>query len=177
VKIDPVSRELLIADPRDSNGAQLPSGALVNLLNQLQQACTTLWQNGTTAQRPTDPVLSQVYFDTTLGYFVSCSTLRAGASAAVWVRLSPLDAAGVGLQIKEGANARMGIATLVAGGVTVSNTSVTANTRIFLTNNNTNAGAVGFLYVSTRTVGASFQIVSSNGADVSSVAWLLIEPA
>ena len=44
--------------------------------------------------------------------------------------------AGGGLRVAEGANAKQGVATLVAGTVTVANTSVTATSRIFLTAQN-----------------------------------------
>jgi len=83
---------------------------------------------------------------------------------------------GKGLLIKEGTNARMGVATLVGGTVTVSNTGVTANTRIFLTSQ-TDGGTPGFLRVSARTASANFTITSSSGSDTSTVAWLLVEPA
>jgi hypothetical protein len=84
--------------------------------------------------------------------------------------------AGKGLRIKEGTNARMGTAVLNGTtAVTVSNTSVTANTRIQLTIN-TPGGTPGTPYVSAVTAGTSFQIKSSAG-DTSTVAWLLIEAA
>jgi hypothetical protein len=85
-----------------------------------------------------------------------------------------IDVAGKGLKIKEGSNARMGTATLVAGTVTVNNTSVTANTRIFLTEEGTIAAVVR---VSARVVGTSFTIMSSSGTDTSKVHWMLVEPA
>lgn len=84
--------------------------------------------------------------------------------------------AGQGFKVKEGANAKMGIATLVAGTVTVSNTSVTANSRIFLTSN-VDGGTPGFLRVSATVVGTSFTITSSSGTDTSKVAWEIREPA
>ncbi len=83
---------------------------------------------------------------------------------------------GKGLVITEGSNARMGVATLVGGSVVVSNTSVTANTRIFVTIQSP-GGVPGFTYISARTAGTSFTITSSNVADTSVVAFLLIEPA
>lgn len=83
---------------------------------------------------------------------------------------------GRGVRIAEGSNARMGTAVLVAGTVTVANTSVTANTRIFMDGQNT-SGTAGELSVSARTAGTSFVITSSNVADTRTVAWLLIEPA
>lgn len=85
-----------------------------------------------------------------------------------------IDVAGSGLQIKEGSNARMGSATLASGTATVNNTSITANTRIFLTAEGSVAAA---LRVSARSVGTSFTITSSNGSDTNVVHWLLVEPA
>lgn len=89
-----------------------------------------------------------------------------------------LDTAGSGVRIKEGSNAKMGVATLVAGTVTVSNTSVTANSRIFLTVQSlgtvTVPSAVG---ISDIVAGTSFTIKSSASNDTSVVAWHIIEPA
>lgn len=89
--------------------------------------------------------------------------------------------AGYGLKVKEGSNARMGQATLVGGTVTVSNTSVTANTRVYLTRA-VAAGTRGFLTVGTITASTSFVIRAEDSAgslvaDTSTVNWLLIEPA
>lgn len=86
-----------------------------------------------------------------------------------------IGSAGGGIAVKEGANARMGVATLVAGAVTVANTSVTANTRV-LTFRQGAGGTLGHLSA-TKTAGASFTITSSSATDTSVVAWLLIEPA
>lgn len=82
----------------------------------------------------------------------------------------------VGLRVKEGSNARMGTATLVAGTVTVNTTAVTANSRVFLTAQTTGAGP-GALRISARVAGTSFTITSTNAADTSSVAWMIVEPA
>ena len=89
----------------------------------------------------------------------------------------PLDlqSAGQGLQVKEGANAKQGVATLVAGTVVVADTSVTANSRILLTTQ-APGGTAGFLVVSARTAGTSFTILSSNVADTSVVAYEIFEP-
>jgi hypothetical protein len=83
--------------------------------------------------------------------------------------------AGRGLQIKEGSNARMGQATLVAGTVTVTNNTVTGSTRIFLSRMSA-GGTLGQLSISAVTVGTNFTIISSNAGDTSTVNWLLIEP-
>lgn len=85
-------------------------------------------------------------------------------------------AIGGGVAVAEGADARMGAATLVAGTVTVNNTSVTANTRIFLTAQ-VDGGTPGWVRVSSRVVGSSFTITSSDVADTSTIAWIMFEPA
>jgi len=82
---------------------------------------------------------------------------------------------GKGLSIAEGTNGRMGTAVLSGGTKVVANTSVTANTRIFLTRSTT-GGTPGHLSY-TITAGTSFTINSSGGSDTSTVNWLLIEPA
>lgn len=84
---------------------------------------------------------------------------------------------GAGFRVAEGANAKQGIATLVAGTVTVANTSVTANSRIFLTGQSDNGGTPGSLRISARVAGTSFTITSSSGADTSVVAYEIFEPA
>lgn len=84
--------------------------------------------------------------------------------------------AGQGLNVKEGTNARMGVATLVAGTVTVNTTAVTANSRIMLTGQNS-SGTHGELTVSARTAGTSFVITSSSGTDTRQIAWIIFEPS
>jgi hypothetical protein len=81
---------------------------------------------------------------------------------------------GKGLQVKTGANAKIGTAVLVAGTKTVANTSVTANSRIFLTSQ-VDGGTPGFLRITTITAATSFVITSSNAADTSTVAWYIVE--
>lgn len=78
--------------------------------------------------------------------------------------------------IKEGTNGCMGLATLVAGTVTVNTNKVTANSRIFLTPN-VPGGTPGWVRVSARVAGTSFTILSSSGTDTSGIAWEIKEPA
>lgn len=67
----------------------------------------------------------------------------------------------------------IGKVILGAGTATVNTTKITANTLVFLTTQTaSNAGS----YTITRTVGSSFTITSSNGADASTLAYILIEP-
>jgi hypothetical protein len=85
-----------------------------------------------------------------------------------------INSVGGGLQIKEGANAKMGTAVLVAGTVTVNTTKAGAGTRIFLTTL-TPGGTPGFLRVSAIVNGTSFTITSSSGTDTSTVSWLILD--
>ena len=86
-----------------------------------------------------------------------------------------LTVAGQGLAIKEGSNAKQGVATLVAGTVTVANTSITANSRIQLTGQDNNA--TGALRVSASVVGTSFTITSSDVGATGVVAYFITEPS
>lgn len=79
------------------------------------------------------------------------------------------------LNIEDGSNKRMGQSVLSGGTVTVSNTSVTASTRIFLSRQ-VAGGTLGHLSVGTVVAGTSFVINSSSGTDTSTISWLLIEP-
>lgn len=82
--------------------------------------------------------------------------------------------AGYGLRVAEGTNAKQGAAPLTAGTVLVNNTSVTANSRIFLTAQDNNT--MGALRVSARIPGTSFTITSSVSTDYGVVAYEIFEP-
>jgi hypothetical protein len=82
---------------------------------------------------------------------------------------------GKGLKIAEGADATVGVVTLAAGTATVNTAAVKSNSRIMLTNQNP-GGTVGFLHVSARTADTSFVITSSNAADTSDIAWMIVNP-
>lgn len=109
------------------------------------------------------------------------TVLDAGQSNGSWnifgnaANALNLGSAGGGVAIKEGANARMGPATLVTGTVTVANTSVTATSRIHLTRATT-GGTLGHLSY-TIAAGVSFTINSSSATETSSVNWVIFEPA
>lgn len=81
--------------------------------------------------------------------------------------------AGNGLQIKSGAGAKIGQATLVAGTVTVANTNITTNSRIFLTVSAA-GGTQGFLRTA-KVAGTSFTITSTSATETSVVDWFIVE--
>jgi hypothetical protein len=83
-----------------------------------------------------------------------------------------------GLNVGTGTNIsqiKHGRATLVGGTITVSDASVTANSRIFVCGA-VDGGTPGWLRVSARSAGVSITILSSSGTDTSQVDWLLINP-
>lgn len=86
--------------------------------------------------------------------------------------------AGKGLRVKEGSNAKQGTATLVLGVAVVSNTNVTANSRIFLTVQSLGTvTAPKAIAVTARTASTSFTITSADLTDTSVVAYEIFEPA
>ncbi|MFI0406571.1 hypothetical protein [Actinomadura sp. 3N508] len=86
--------------------------------------------------------------------------------------------AGSGLNIKEGANARMGQATLAAGAATVATNQVGATSRIFLSVQELGTvAAPKAVAVTARVAGTSFTITSEDATDTSKVAWLILDPA
>ena len=99
---------------------------------------------------------------------VTCSTTLAVAGATTL---------GGGTAI---AKLRHGSATLVAGTKTVTDTAITANSRIWI-NRFTDGGTLGDSYSITRSAGASFTITSKTAnvtatLDTSVVSYLIIEP-
>lgn len=127
----------------------------------------------TTAQAPP----SRLDFYTCPGNAAAAIALTLNAAQkAIFTGDLSLSTVGKGLAIKEGTNATMGRSVLVGGTVTVATTKVTATSEIFLTVN-VPGGTVGFLQVSARVVGTSFTILSSNGADTSTIGWIIVEPS
>lgn len=85
---------------------------------------------------------------------------------------------GNGFRTREGANAKQGLVTLASGTLVVANTSVTANSRIFLTAQTLGTvTAPSALTVSARTPATSFTILASQLTDTSTVAYEIFEPA
>lgn len=83
---------------------------------------------------------------------------------------------GAGLSIAEGSNAKQGTVVLAAGTVTVSTTAVTANSRIFLTVQVLGTVALPTaIAVSNIVPGTSFDIISADLTDTSTVAYFITE--
>lgn len=116
----------------------------------------------------------------TPGFFAMGSGQSAGqfsifGGAADSLRLGT---AGAGVAIAEGANATSGVATLVAGTVTVNTNKVAANSRIQLTTQVLGTvAAPKAIAVTARVAGTSFTITSEDNTDTSQVAWVILSPA
>lgn len=139
------------------------------------------WGSGSGAADVTlsRPGAGRLQFGGSLEFVDSTAALSRPGSGRLNVNADlELGTAGKGLRVKEGSNAKQGTATLVAGTVTVSNTSVTANSRILLTVQSlgtvTSPKAVA---VTARSAGTSFTITSADVTDTSVVAWEIFEPA
>jgi len=70
---------------------------------------------------------------------------------------------------------RVGRAVLVGGTVTVLDSKITNKSNIYILSQ-INGGTPGFLRCSARVEGVSFTVLSSNGADTSTFAYLILEP-
>jgi hypothetical protein len=111
--------------------------------------------------------------------YIGAVSVPAGATGSLAPQRQEIDAEftkKTGLAVSEAANGKQGVTTLVGGTKVVSNTGITANSRIFLTSQS-DGGAPGFLRISARTAGTSFTILSSSGTDTSVVAYEIFEPA
>jgi hypothetical protein len=81
-----------------------------------------------------------------------------------------------GLVFKGGSNARIGTGTLVGGTLAVADTSVTANSYIFV--QDTGGGVVaniGAIYLASQTAGTGFTVTSSNALDTSTFKYWIFE--
>jgi hypothetical protein len=164
------------------------SGTVADNLSKLKSSGMLLTgTDGNMVQVKKADGTNQIWVDTAGGGLQHLNGYRwrgfAGNFATETIQLDPSGSGtvallqpGGALKVKEGTNATMGVATLVAGTVTVSTTKVTASSRIFLTGQNS-SGTHGELTVSARTAGTSFTITSSSGTDTRSVAWLIMEPS
>lgn len=162
-----VKENILLAN---ATGIQVVSGTGCNLIGNVFVGNTTDVTDSGTATVRISVAAGKLTFggDTTL-YRSAADVLATDDDLAVAV-------AGKGLRVKEGANAKMGTAVLVAGSATVATTAVTANSRIFLTAQNS-SGAPGELSATARVAGTSFTIGSTSALDTRTVAWMIVEPA
>lgn len=86
---------------------------------------------------------------------------------------------GKGFRIKEGTNAKQGYSdNMISGFVTISNTSITNDSRIFVSRiGNGDIGSAGSPFIVGQTTGVGFTVKSTNINDTARVAFIIFEPA
>lgn len=139
--------------------------SMLNLINQAS-AVNNLSIAVATAGNP--PVISVGGTDTDV-------SMKLTAKGAGYIQSSNPIAAYDGFRVQEITNGRAGVVTLSSGIGVVGNTSITANTRIKYSAQDTNT--VGFLKITARTNSSGFTITSSILTDNGVVYWELQEPA
>jgi hypothetical protein len=92
VKISPIGQGNVVqpdTNPQDKRSGMAATW-LIQLLNDLRLAGQKVGNSGTTAQRPIDPLLGELYYDTTLNSLVMCTATRVAATntPAVWSPVS-----------------------------------------------------------------------------------------
>lgn len=127
-----------------------------------------------------------VYIGSDNNGHISATTTRVnllkGASDAATTNTFITDASfsfsvvGAGQTYKAGSNARTGTGTLSGGTLAVANTSVTANSQIFVQDTSSGSLAnVGSLVVSSQTAGTGFTVTSTNVLDASTFRYWIFE--
>lgn len=145
---------------------------------KLDQNGAMSWGPGGAAAPDTTLNRTGVNALSTAGFFAMGSGQSSGTfnTFATGNNALRIGSAGGGLSVRSGANATIGTATLTAGSATVSTTRVTATSLIFLTIQSigtvTSPKAMTIL---NKTAGVSFQIVSADATDTSTVAWWIVE--
>lgn len=155
--------------------AGLGSAVLFNInsttsADQNAAQLAAVWTTATHATRTADVVISTVNSGAALA-----ESFRAKANGDAVSQGNLVAAvAGKGLQLQSGTGARAGNAVLVGGMVTVSSTTVTANTLVLLTRK-TSGGTIGTSITYTLSAGNSFTITSDNILDTSTFTYMLVE--
>lgn len=147
-------------------------GAGTSAITQLAVGATGTVLAGSTGADPAFTASPSVTGSITAGTTI---TATLGAITATNGNIV-MSTAGNGLQVKSGANARIGVgAVLVGGTLTIANTSVTNNTVIIpvITALGTVA-APKALYV-TKNAGVGFTVTSSDATDTSTFSWYMVE--
>ena len=79
------------------------------------------------------------------------------------------------ISIKTGSNAKAGSGTLVGGTLTIANTSITSNSKIFVTITTLGTVAAPKAFNVTKIANTSFTVTSSDNTDTSTFDWFIIE--
>lgn len=111
----------------------------------------------------------------TVNGFTSLQAAQTAGNFSVFGAFLDIGTLGGGLRLRQGANATIGVATMVAGVATVMTNKIAANSMVFLTSQN-DSGTPGAFRISARTPGTSFTITCTQNGNTSQVAWWIINP-
>lgn len=159
-------------------------GDLYTLLDSPEGSAGS-WEYGVKASSQ-DFEIQSAPLNETAGFMDGTAVFRATQLGEVLCTVGnfSVSVAGKGLRVKEGSNAKQGTGTLTNGVATISNTSVTANSRIFVSPSALNAStAVGSLRVTAQTASTSFVVTSvkadasTETGDQSSFSYEIFEPS
>lgn len=162
----------------DSNSKSLLLGGGADVTNANSGACVSLYGNTNGQTGALDLSAGNV-----AGGTINFNTSNIlGAKIDESGNLSVLRA-GAGYRVKEGTNAKAGVATLVSGTVTVSTTAIAAGDRVHLSRQGKDSStAIGSLERGTITAGTSFVInalkadATVETGDLSTVYWEIMTP-
>lgn len=182
-----ISNSLTTGNGVDIRSSSVTSGNLASIISTSTAAASNTLTglniaisgaNGTNAQTVRGQIISVTNTNATSGTNTALTLTASGATTAntaLNVTAGTVNlAAAVPLNIASGTNSRAGNATLVGGSVTVSNTTVTANTIVILTRK-VSGGTLGTAITYTLSAGNSFTINSDNILDTSTFSYMLIE--
>lgn len=119
---------------------------------------------------------ADIYFtpSSTVGRVKGVQLLASDSAFHVLVGDVKIDTAGKGLTVKYGTNCKLGTFTLASGAAVVPNTTITANSVIFLTLTSPSGTLGTMAYANTLTNGASFN-VTAGALDNSTYKYFIVE--
>lgn len=163
----------------DLNTLVLSGGTMTGTINGTLSATTTAMIAALVTGDTFDRVRVYANGDIEFGSGAASRDVKLTRSGANQLSLTTADflvsTVGRGLRVAVGTNGKMQTGTLVAGTVTINNTSITANSHV-IPYHMTAAGTPGWLRAS-KVAGTSVTITSSSSTDTSLVGYFVIEPA
>jgi hypothetical protein len=111
------------------------------------------------------------------GFAAAPSFTGTATAGAYYASTGAVDVAtaGFGLKVATGANAKLGTGSMNGGSAVVANTSVTANSYVFITDTSAATTNVGALTVTALSAGTSFTVKSTSALDASTFNYFIVE--
>lgn len=113
--------------------------------------------------------------NTRLAFWGTANTISSDSGLTYTSSILSLNTIGGTIAIKTGSNGKVGTGTLVAGTLTIANTSITANSKIFVTINTLGTVGAPKALVVTKIAATGFTVTSSDNTDTSIFDFVIIE--